>query len=88
MTILAWLGLWVVISLCFAMIWMALRAPARVRYAHRTHEPDPIESQPAAVTVCKLCGPTAAAIKRSGFCWKCEPHVVTARTNYGHRERA
>lgn len=75
MTVLVWLGLWVVASICLAIIWMALHAPRRRWPVSQNVEPD-------AVTECRLCGPTAAAIERSGFCWRCAPWVRKARADY------
>lgn len=79
MTVLAWLGLWIAASSCLAIIWMALHAPPR-RYPHRAEESDPIE--PDAVTTCKLCGPTAAAIERDGYCWRCGPVARRVHETY------
>lgn len=81
MNILAWLALWIVCAVGLAVVWAGLHSPSRLQGSSTPDGPD-------AVTHCRLCGPTAAAIKRSGFCWRCEPHVKVARLNYGHSERA
>lgn len=81
MNLFVWVALLIVCTICCAAIWIALHTPRR-------RWPRSSDVEPAAVTRCKLCGPTAAAIEPSGFCWRCDPHVTAARFHYGNQERA
>lgn len=76
-----WVALGLVVAIALAIIWAGLHAPRRRWPRNAALEPD-------AVTHCKLCGPTAAAIQPSGLCWKCEPHAEAARFNYGGKKIA